>query len=81
MAIYKSFWALNHGTTDADKSWSARTLDIGSVESWEYAGEEETKVFMKSGDTLIIKFPTEEFGDLVCAFIDGYGKLFTFNNN
>lgn len=80
MAIYKSFWAVDT-TSENSKALRARTIDLGSVESWEFFDDQNTRVYMQSGDKLLIRYPTEAFGDLVCAFTDGYGKLFTFNNN
>lgn len=81
MAIYKSFWSVRHKALNSKITWKARTIDITRVESWEYHDDETTKVCMKSGDRFLIRYETEEFADLVCAFVDGYGKLFTFNRN
>lgn len=82
MAIFKSYWASNVLPPVGKKvEWSARTVDIMEIESWQYADKFATKVFMKSGDKFYIRCSYDELSDLVHAFTDGYGKLFTFNDN
>lgn len=80
MAIFKTFYVLRHAT-EKKTNLKAKTFDIESIESWEYVSDDYTKVTMKSGDRFTVKYPILDFGDLVCAFVDGYGKLFTFNTN
>ncbi|MGB3491886.1 MAG: hypothetical protein WBA57_04110 [Elainellaceae cyanobacterium] len=82
MAIYKSYWAVKELPPNGKKTtWAARMIDITAVESFQYADKMATKVIMGSGDEFYIRCSYDDFETLVCGFNDGYGKLFTFNNN
>jgi len=82
MAIYKSFWTVDKLPPSGQKTtWASRSIDLTNVESWQYAEEKAVEVFMKSGDSFFIRYSYDDFETIVCGFVDGYGKLFTFNNN
>lgn len=80
MALFKTFYVLKTQGNE-EKVLRAKTIDMSQVESWEFINDDYTKVTMKSGDKFMIKYPILQFGDLICSVEDGYGKLFTFNNN
>jgi hypothetical protein len=80
MTVYKSFYAKEHGVAEED-AWFPKTINLSHVESWSHEDSDTTTVCMMSGDTFDIAEDPEDFTDMMLALFDGYGHLFTFNQN
>lgn len=80
MALFKTFYVVS-GTKEEKIRLVVKTIDILSVESWEFDKKGFTKVRMNSGDDFVIRCEYESFSDIVHAFSDAFGNLYTFSNN
>lgn len=80
MGFFETFY-IQKIDKEGKRFFRERTLDSEEVESWEKVDGEYTKVFMKSGDSFILRIDFSYFTDIIYADEDAYGKLLVINKN
>ena len=80
MGYFETFY-VQRIKKDGDRVYRLKTIDSEQVESWETIDEKHTKVFMKSGDTFLLRIETKDFGDIIIDDEDAYGKILVFSQN
>lgn len=80
MGYFESFYAQKIGK-DGKRDYVLRTLDSDQVESYEAIDESHTKVFMRSGDTIILRIHLRDFSQIITENSDVYGRILVFSDN
>jgi len=80
MAYFETFY-VQRITKKGERLYRLTTLDSERVESWEFIDDKHTKVFMKSGNTLLLHVAMEDFSNIIIDNEDAYGKILVFSEN